>query len=57
MLSDSSFPTGGFVVDPADPIPAPGQPIPPAGTKICGCQVHPRESAMPPLSLFCQALF
>ena len=38
MLSDSSFPTGGYLVDPSNPIPAPGKPIPPAGTKFCGCQ-------------------
>jgi|EP01047_Picozoa_sp_COSAG01_P049948 hypothetical protein len=38
ILSDSSFPTGGYIVDPQSPIPAPGEPIPPAGTKICGCQ-------------------
>lgn len=38
MLSDSSFATGGFLVDPENPIPAPGKPIPPGGTKICGCQ-------------------
>ena len=38
MLSDSSFPTGGYLVDPSNPIPTPGKPIPPAGTKFCGCQ-------------------
>ena len=38
MLSDSSFPIGGYLVDPSSPIPVPGKPIPPSGTKICGCQ-------------------
>lgn len=38
ILSDSSFPTGGYLVPAGSPIPVPGKPIPPAGTKICGCQ-------------------